>query len=135
VQRVGPAAARALERRAAQRGERFAQQAAARLVGQEPQAAVLVRPEGQPAVRSVPQAEPAVARAPERRAAAELDGSLPEGVVAQRAPAALRRRAAAAPLASGAAVPEQRPVRQASSAARLPAFSVALSLARLPGRD
>jgi len=60
--------------------------------------------------------------------------------VARRAPAALRPGAAAtaAPLASGAAVPEQRPVREASSAARLPAFSLAsspaLSRALLPGR-
>jgi len=114
-----------------------AQQAAARPVGRDPQAAVLVQPEGRRVVHLVQRAEPAAARAPERRAAAELEGLL---AVARRAPAALRPGAAAtaAPLASGAAVPEQRPVREASSAARLPAFSLAsspaLSRALLPGR-
>jgi hypothetical protein len=116
-----------------------AQQAAARPVGRDPQAAVLVQPEGRRVVHLVQRAEPAAARVPERRAAAELEGLL---AVARRAPAALRPGAAAtataAPLASGAAVPEQRPVREASSAARLPAFSLAsspaLSRALLPGR-
>ena len=123
VQRAGPAAARAPERRAA-----------ARPVGRDPQAAVLVQPDGRRVVHLVQRAEPAAARVPERRAAAELEGLL---AVARRAPAALRP-GAAAPLASGAAVPEQRPVREASSAARLPAFSLAsspaLSRALLPGR-
>jgi hypothetical protein len=112
-----------------------AQQAAARPVGRDPQAAVLVQPEGRRVVHLVQRAEPAAARVPERRAAAELEGLL---AVARRAPAALRPGAAATPLASGAAVPEQRPVREASSAARLPAFSLAsspaLSRALLPGR-